>query len=215
LPLRISDLINATLYQFKFSDRTLSPLVRRAAQALAIDDHRASFAPLLWHEQPGDASRIAQVWFAGAHSNVGGGYPKQGMSLVALDGRLSEAERPLEPAPGEPATAPRLRGLRIYPSERQSFRQHASVDDKLYDPRAGSGMFYRWKMRDIAALCAAHNVVPRIHVSVLERIAHGTDDYSPGNLPPNAEVVFTPPPGGEAAHAARRADAAGRVLATI
>src|SRR5262249_29229736 len=27
LPLRISDLINATLYQFKFSDRTLSPLV--------------------------------------------------------------------------------------------------------------------------------------------------------------------------------------------
>ncbi|HMF99555.1 MAG TPA: DUF2235 domain-containing protein [Vicinamibacterales bacterium] len=215
LPFHLSDVINATLYQFKFSDHTLSPLVRRASQALAIDDQRESFAPLLWHEQPGDASRITQVWFAGAHSNVGGGYPKQGMSLVALDWLLSEAERPLEAAPGEPAGAPTLKGLRIYASERQSFREHASVDDKLYDPRAGAGMFYRWKVRDIATLCVENNVTPKVHVSVLERIAHGTDDYSPGNLPQNAEVVFTPPPTGETAHAARRAKAAARVLATI
>ncbi|HJZ76014.1 MAG TPA: DUF2235 domain-containing protein [Vicinamibacterales bacterium] len=215
LPFHLSDAINATLYQFKFSDHTLSPMVRRACQALAIDDQRESFAPLLWHEQPGDASRITQVWFAGAHSNVGGGYPKQGMSLVALDWLLSEAERRLEPAPGEAADAPTLKGLRIYASERQSFREHASVDDKLYDPRAGAGMFYRWKVRDIAKLCAENNVTPRVHVSVLERIAHGTDDYSPGNLPPNAEVVFTPPPIGDSVHARRRAKAAARVLATI
>jgi len=30
--------------------------------------------------------RIEQVWFAGCHANVGGGYEKQGLSLVALDG---------------------------------------------------------------------------------------------------------------------------------
>ena len=46
----------------------------------------------MWKEKPGDAGRISQVWFAGAHSNVGGGYPKQGMSLVALDWMLAEAE---------------------------------------------------------------------------------------------------------------------------
>jgi uncharacterized protein (DUF2235 family) len=212
LPFHLSDAINAALYQFKFSDRTLSPLVRRACQALAIDDQRESFAPLLWHEQPGDESRITQVWFAGAHSNVGGGYPKQGMSLVALDWLLSEAEKPLDP---DAADAFARRGLRIYPSERQSFREHASVDDKLYDPRSGAGMFYRWKIRDIAKLCAENQVVPKVHVSVLERIAHGTDDYSPGNLPANARVVFTPPPTGNATHATRRAREAERVLATI
>jgi hypothetical protein len=216
LPFRLSDVINATLYQFKFSDRKLSPLVQRACQALAIDEQRESFAPLLWEEGPRDRSRIRQVWFAGAHSNVGGGYPKQGMSLVALDWLLSEAERPLaSPSPDGFDSATR-RGLRICASERQSFREHASVDDKLYDPRSGTGIFYRWKVRDIASLCALNNVRPQIHVSVLERIAHGTDDYSPGNLPSNAEVVFTPPPDGRSRGLAeRRANALQRVLATI
>ena len=38
---------------------------------------------------------MEQVWFAGVHSNIGGGYPKQGMSLVPLDWEtvLSSAER--------------------------------------------------------------------------------------------------------------------------
>jgi T6SS, Phospholipase effector Tle1-like, catalytic domain len=216
LPFRLSDVINATIYQFKFSDHKLSPLVQRACQALAIDDQRESFAPLLWTEEPQDKSRIQQVWFAGAHSNVGGGYPKQGMSLVALDWLLSEAERPLEPAAGQTLDPAKLKGLRICANERQSFREHASVDDKLYDPRSGTGMFYRWKIRDIAALCAHNNVTPKVHASVLERIAHGTDDYSPGNLPSHAEVVFTPPPKGKDHTLAEgRAKALQRVLATI
>jgi hypothetical protein len=216
LPLRLSDVINATVYQFKFSDRTLSPLVRRACQALAIDEPRESFAPLLWDVASQDTSRIQQVWFAGAHSNVGGGYPKQGMSLVALDWLLSEAERPLDPPAAGIVDAATLRGLRICANERQSFREHASVDDKLYDPRAGLGMFYRWKVRDIESLCALNKVAPKVHVSVLERIAHGTDDYSPGNLPSNAEVVFTPPPQGRtSALAEGRARALQCVLSTI
>jgi len=41
------------------------------------------------------------------------------------------------------------------------------------------------------ALCLAQGVAPKLHVSVLERIAHGTEDYAPGNLAPAASVVFT------------------------
>ena len=185
LPFHLSDVLNATVYQFKFPDRKLSPLVQRACHALAIDDQRQSFHPLMWKETAEDAARISQVWFAGAHSNVGGGYPKQGMSLVALDWLLTEAEQAGAPF-GE-------HGLRLNASERQSFREHASVDDKLYDPRAGLGVFYRWKIRDIEAMCAANDIAPKVHVSVLERVAHGTDDYSPGNLPARADVVFTTP----------------------
>ena len=149
-----------------------------------------------------------QVWFAGAHSNVGGGYPKQGMSLVALDWLLTEAERAGAPFDEH--------GLRLNAIERQSFREHASVDDKLYDPRAGLGVFYRWKIRDIDAMCADHNVIPRVHVSVLERVAHGTDDYSPGNLPARGEVVFTTPAKPEHALLAKhRAASVQKVLATV
>lgn len=172
LPFHLSDFINMTVYRFKFPDRKLSGCVGRACHALAVDDERHSFHPLLWEEDP----RIEQVWFAGAHSNIGGGYPKQGMSLVTLDWMISEAEQA---------------GLRLVGSDRELYREHASVDDKLYNSRAGLGMFYRWKPRNIAAMCAEQGIAPKLHLSVIERIAHGTNDYTPGNLPPNPKVVFT------------------------
>jgi uncharacterized protein (DUF2235 family) len=80
------------VYRFKFRDYRLSKLVEHACHALAIDDERHSFHPSLWYEGEGDAERIEQVWFAGAHSNVGGGYPKQGMSLVAFEWMMRKAE---------------------------------------------------------------------------------------------------------------------------
>ena len=177
LPFHVSDFINLVFYRFKFRDHVLSPSVKRACHALAIDDQRHSFHPLLWREGPGDAARIEQVWFAGAHSNVGGGYPKQGMSLVALEWMLRKAEES---------------GLRLLDSDTLLYCEHANVDDKLYDPRAGMGIFYRWKPRDIGEICRDNHVNPTLHLSVLERIAHGTDDYAPGNLPPHAAVVITP-----------------------
>jgi uncharacterized protein (DUF2235 family) len=176
LPFWIGDFINLTLYRFKFTDLRLTPIVERACQALAIDDERESFQPLLWEQEPEDAARIEQVWFAGGHSNVCGGTPRQGMSLVALDWIMAYAERA---------------GLRFNPIARRRISEHVNVDDKLYDPRAGLGSFYRWKIRDIARLCARHRVPVKVHLSVLERIAHATDDYAPGNIPGNAEVVVT------------------------
>ena len=183
LPFWIGDFINLTLYRFKFPDLKLTPIVERACQALAIDDERESFRPLLWEQEAKDADRIEQVWFAGSHSNVGGGYPKQGMSLVALDWMLAHAQRAGVHVGKD--------GLRLNDADRESFRSHASVDDKLYDPRAGLGTFYRWKIRDIATLCKKHHAPVRVHLSVLERLAHGTDDYAPGNLPGLAHVVVT------------------------
>jgi hypothetical protein len=83
-------------------------------------------------------------------------------------------------------------GLRFNCSDRDAYREHSSADDKLYDPRAGLGTFYRWKPRDIAAICATNHIPVRLHISALERIAHGVDDYAPENLPPHATVVTTP-----------------------
>ena len=177
LPLPISDFINAVFHRFKFPDLQLSHVVGRACHALSIDDNRQSFKPVLWDEGAETTPRLSQVWFAGVHSNVGGGYPKQGLSLLALDWIAWNAQQA---------------GLRFIHSDARGYNEHASVDDKLYNPRAGLGMFYRWKLRDVTQLCEAAHVKPAIHLSALERAAHGTDDYAPGNLPPYAEIAFTP-----------------------
>jgi hypothetical protein len=208
LPFHIADVWNAMAYRFKFPDHDLSSIVQRACQALSVDDPRQSFYPQLWNEKAGE-SRITQVWFAGVHSNVGGGYPKQGMSLVPLDWMLAEAERA-----GEPFNQP---GLRVDQVERTYYHDHANVDDKLYDPRSGLGVFYRWRIRNIGKLCSEHKIVrPKVHLTALERIAHGTEDYSPGNLPANAEVVITRPTKGEDVELAlRRAAGVQKVLEEI
>jgi len=173
MPFDIATLVNHWLYQFKFSTETLGDHVDAACHALSIDDPRLAFVPVLWRKDP----RIQQVWFAGVHSNVGGGYPKQGMSLVALDWMLAHAERA---------------GLRMQKSDRELFRGHATVDDLLYNPRARMGIFYRWAPRDVRNYCAAAgDVEPVIHLSVAERIAHATDDYAPGNIPPGTRVTYT------------------------
>jgi len=173
MPFALASIVNRFVYQFKFPTSALGPAVKRAYHALSIDDARLAFEPVLW---TGPDERIEQVWFAGAHSNVGGGYPKQGMSLVALDWMLAHAE---------------VAGLRLNRMDRELFRSHASVDDMLYDPRNGFGRFYRWSPRDIRKYCVRSGISPRIHLTVAERIAHATDDYAPGNLPPSVTVATT------------------------
>jgi len=73
-----------------FHNARLSSMVEYACQALAIDERRGPFQPSLWVEDNG-RTQVQQVWFAGAHSNVGGGYPESGLSDVALDWMLKRA----------------------------------------------------------------------------------------------------------------------------
>jgi uncharacterized protein (DUF2235 family) len=66
--------------------------VRHARQALAIDEARYDFRPEIWREQA-DGRTLAQRWFAGVHSNVGGGYVDDGLANVALHWILNEATK--------------------------------------------------------------------------------------------------------------------------
>ena len=78
--------------RYEFHDVTLSPRVRNAYQALAIDERRRPFAPCLWdNREPAAGQTIEQVWFPGVHSNVGGGYPDAGLANVALHWMLGKA----------------------------------------------------------------------------------------------------------------------------
>ena len=180
-----ADFVNRFVYRFKFPDLVLSPQVERACHALALDDERHTFHPVMWDEA-GAGGRIEQVWFAGVHSNVGGGYPKQGMSLVALAWMLRRAEQA---------------ELRFVAADRAHYWDHQNVHDKLYDSRAGLTAYYRYKPRDIGKICARHHLAPRVHLSAVERIVQGTDGYAPGNIPRGLEVVATEPEPGDLAGA--------------
>lgn len=65
--------------------------VEHARQALAIDEHRFDFRPEIWEEsQPNQ--RIEQRWFAGVHSNVGGGYDHDGLANISFSWVLKGAK---------------------------------------------------------------------------------------------------------------------------
>ena len=70
--------------------------VETARHALAIDETRYDFRPEIWSENNPVTHR--QRWFIGVHSNVGGGYDRDGLANVAFHWVLEGA---------------RLAGLRI------------------------------------------------------------------------------------------------------
>ena len=73
----------------RFHDVQLSNRVLRARQALAVDETRLKFAPSFWEAPEGpdavtEDDRVKQVWFEGAHSDIGGGYHDTGLSDTTL-----------------------------------------------------------------------------------------------------------------------------------
>ncbi len=70
--------------RYNFHDTELSPIVRRAYHALAIDEHRADYNATLWTSATRTGQLIEQRWFAGAHGDLGGTYPDRGLANVPL-----------------------------------------------------------------------------------------------------------------------------------
>jgi len=78
--------------RWQFHDTDLSTTVDAAFQALAIDEKRPPFEPAIWSQQP-DAvgQRLEQVWFAGVHCDVGGGYPDSTLADMRHWGQAARA----------------------------------------------------------------------------------------------------------------------------
>jgi uncharacterized protein (DUF2235 family) len=68
-----------------------NPSVSAVRHAVSIDERRKFFRQNLWSKsQP----NVTQVWFAGVHADVGGGYPEEesGLSHFSLSWMLGEAQ---------------------------------------------------------------------------------------------------------------------------
>lgn len=83
IPLSGGRLLRKLNERWQFHDTRLSSTVESAFHALAIDEKRPSFTPTVWEKADNGRER-AQLWFAGDHSDVGGGHGERGLSNVAL-----------------------------------------------------------------------------------------------------------------------------------
>ncbi|WP_121632197.1 DUF2235 domain-containing protein [Tropicibacter alexandrii] len=80
-----------------FHSHELGPRVKAGFQALARDETRQAYAPVLWSCPPGFAGHVEQVWFKGTHGDVGGqlggqedARPLANIPLVWMLDRLEE-----------------------------------------------------------------------------------------------------------------------------
>jgi len=74
-----------------FQNFKLNASVENAYQALAIDDERETFHPVLWETDVLDYQSIRQVWFCGMHTDVGGGYKEQELSDIPFVWMMNKA----------------------------------------------------------------------------------------------------------------------------
>jgi uncharacterized protein (DUF2235 family) len=174
--------VDKWIWPMKFRDDSLLPNVRHARQALSLDDERRTFHPIPWNEtaekarvakQPAAAGRLRQVWFAGMHADVGGGYPDDGLSYVPLCWMIKEAAD---------------RGLRFEPSVLTEYHALAAPTGRMYDSRSGFGVLWRYQPRDAQLLLGEGNR-PLVHGSVMTRMTCGNDGYAPISLPEAIDVL--------------------------
>ena len=149
-------------WKLKFYDRNLNNRVAYARHALSIDEARKDFRRVEWSNSPGipDDGEHAinwfeQIWFAGNHADIGGGYIENEARLsdIALNWIATEAQRLPHPVLVDTSY------LRPWPSA--AGMQH----DETQRPIMGI-KFLRWpvKVREIPDQAF-------LHASVYERLA--------------------------------------------
>ena len=197
-----------------FHDTTPSRIVRHGAQALAIDEQRDEFVPTLWTGDVPVGSTIEQVWFAGSHSDVGGGYADRALADIPLlwmiDRAKSAGLQIDEASPGLLPDAATLDPLgpvhdsrqgwsvkdRLTPTIRSVCEQNVAVDllEKLYRPRGSNGKPLRTINESVHWSVAARFGRPAL-ISPKDTVAsRKRKDYTPKNLRPLFDPANTPLP---------------------
>jgi hypothetical protein len=162
--------------------------------AMAIDEWRRSFSATAWvTDKEGDRPGVEQVWFAGAHSNIGGGYRRAGLSDLALIWMIARIDE--------------LTDLEFDDEYIQTHFWPCAACSLYRSNRGLLGGFRRY-MRPIpeAIRAAGRSILPaangerilnaKVHWSVKDRIGRIAlvDEtryrkYQPGNVPEHVEVA--------------------------
>lgn len=146
---------------FEFADTQLSPKVEQGIHAVSLDERRGDFTPTLWQQ----ADNVTQMLFAGAHADVGGGYPTTNhesdlsdIALLWMVERLKTLGLAFESA-NCPSTSPNPAGCSHKPWQHIPFKQGV----KTVRSFANKGL--------------------SVHESIIQRIQAGPVVQEPGESP--------------------------------
>ena len=160
-----------TKHRYQFHDVRLSRIVEHAYHAVAIDERRKPFRPTLWKVRNTKQQHVEQVWFAGVHSDVGGGFQ---------DGRLADVTFMWMKEKAEAC------GLAI---------DHAYVEKTIMPAYAGklhqlgNALLYKLIGADyVRPIGRGEDAAEAIHLSALDRYDDVALSYRPANL---TEYVVT------------------------
>jgi uncharacterized protein (DUF2235 family) len=195
----------------------VNPSVEVFRHAIAIDERRRMFRLNRWiSPQPFVANRfdattppkgqdIKQVWFAGVHADVGGGYPEleSGLSKFPLDWMIEEAKShglKINVAMRNHLVRgqPRAGGKNVYVAPEPAATLHQSLTwawrPLEWIPK--SIQWQEWKRPQVLGyyipnaeprMIANPTIKPRIHQSVLDRMGL-VPSYNPINFPESYEI---------------------------
>ncbi len=167
------DLSNAIVphrfYQYQLFDN-----IKHAYHAVAIDDERASFQPIMWDETGRPEGSVEQVWFTGTHESIVGGYDQDGLANISLCWIMIKAKN---------------HGLIFNQSRLQEAFEDCDPSAYMPSNRSWIGVIREYQPREIEKLCGNKTSDIKIHQSVLKRMSQKTANYAPGNLPPEFLVI--------------------------
>lgn len=164
-----------------FSNGTMSAGVEHAVHVVALDDQRSAFQPALFNADP----RILEVWFPGAHGDIGGGFWYSGLADLALHFMVQEITKHCQDKvilldPNDSATNSKIdyAGLgqagQNFAVTRDDLVMHPLAHGKIHEQRRDSVVRQRLRVR---AVCVNENdqeapgKVPVVHWSVQERFS--------------------------------------------
>lgn len=197
-----------------------NPSVKIFRQAISIDERRCMFRLKAWddpqtftHNRFNDINAepqdIRQVWFAGVHADIGGGYPEResGLSKYPLLWMIDEAVKcgiAVNPQTvrhlawgvqrkGSPFTY-------VAPDVRGDLHNSMTVPWRILEYLPKAAKYREWPARQVHFGFYIPDAEPRlipdgafVHASVLKRM-DVIADYRPVNLPRKFETVPMPEP---------------------
>ncbi|MBR0778284.1 DUF2235 domain-containing protein [Bradyrhizobium diazoefficiens] len=166
--------IDWAIWPISFRNHRPSQKIKHIAHALALDDERTTFHPLRIDQSHLAADQtVEEVWFAGVHSDIGGGYPESTLSFVPLAWMADRLGT----------------RLRFQDGTIEHFREYQSAIGPMHDSRGGAAVLYRYGPRPVLA-GEVNGGPPVVHFAVIERMLFGCDDYAPIMLPAESLVLM-------------------------
>jgi len=157
-----------------FHDDRLGPHIRAGFHALALDETRDAFRPVLWRRADDWDGVLEQMWFPGAHGDIGGdvGGRREMLPLanLSMNWMLERAES---------------RGLRLPPGWRRRFPTDPCAP--MLGCRRGLAAAFLLRRRRVVGAERGE----RLHPQVLARV-FGAPGYRPAGRVPATGAALSP-----------------------